>query len=76
LIEEAAVIKNLTPRALIRNPESTNLAAQVDEHMHTKFIQYDPAPRRGGSNTKEVTCPRLILCYADPLQSAGNIQPV
>jgi len=21
---------------------------EVDEHMHTKFIQFDPAPRRGG----------------------------
>jgi hypothetical protein len=32
---------------------------EVDEHMHTKFIQFDPAPRRGGPNSKEVSLSRL-----------------
>ena len=36
---------------------------QVDEHMHTKFIQFDPAPRRGGPNSKEVTVSRQAPEY-------------
>lgn len=36
---------------------------EVDEHMHTKFIQYDPAPRRGGPNTKEVSVTRQAPDY-------------
>jgi serine/threonine-protein phosphatase 2A catalytic subunit len=36
---------------------------QVDEHMHTKFIQFDPAPRRGGPNSKEVTVSRQAPDY-------------
>mmetsp|Transcript_22775 Transcript_22775/g.54045 ORF Transcript_22775/g.54045 Transcript_22775/m.54045 type:complete len:311 (+) Transcript_22775:222-1154(+) len=36
---------------------------EVDEHMHTKFIQFDPAPRRGGPNSKEVTVSRQAPDY-------------
>jgi len=36
---------------------------EVDEHMHTKFIQFDPAPRRGGPNSKEVTVTRQAPDY-------------
>mmetsp|Transcript_67887 Transcript_67887/g.99292 ORF Transcript_67887/g.99292 Transcript_67887/m.99292 type:complete len:314 (+) Transcript_67887:251-1192(+) len=36
---------------------------EVDEHMHTKFIQFDPAPRRGGPNSKEVTVSRQAPEY-------------
>ena len=36
---------------------------EVDEHMHTKFIQFYPAPRRGGPNSKEVNVSRQAPDY-------------
>jgi hypothetical protein len=43
--------------------------------MHTKFIQFDPAPRRGGPNSKEVRPGLLRPSSFSLLQSPPSLDP-